>query len=364
MDPTSLATTVAPATPGNFADHIASQDAANDNAIPDHSPHLIPGQRWSNEPRETGLVSDPGEPPVPETPAPEPEAPVEEEEQQPEPIGEAEELEQLRALKAELDGDALPAALASKTFQVKIDGRTYDVPISELAQGYQRQSDYSRKLADVKRERTEVDSVKRGAERLMQDLNDPARLIAAAKELGFYKSLFEAARQIGRQRLALAELSPEARQYALQLEEERDAREMAHRRAQQLEQRMQELQRQQPSQDESRMRHQLEQMVPRAFQKHKIGDYPLAREMFSQNLQNLHDGGDITAALIDAAAQATAEQLADIATRLPKERAANGMPPMPARRAAPAAAKPLPRQKGGTIADFASHLERLGDPRR
>jgi hypothetical protein len=164
----------------------------------------------------------------------------------------------------------------------------------------------------------------------------------------------------------LQELSPEARQYALQLEEERDAREMATRRAQLLEQQMRETQAQQPNQDAVHLRHQLEQMVPRAFAKHKVGDYPLARDLFGQNLQNLHEGGELTAAVVDAAAQATAEQLADIAARLPKERGpqnANGQP-IPARRVATAPSRPLQtRQKGGTVSDFASHLDRLNGSR-
>lgn len=341
-------------TPTNFADHLAAQDSgasANDNAVPDHSPQV------NDEPAKA-----PVDPNAPLDPADEDTGPIEEPADGPDEVAE---LEQLRQLKAELDGDALPATLATKTFPVKIDGRTYDVPVAELAQGYQRNADYSRKMAEVKQIAKRAEQVEAGATRLLEDLNNGERLLRASKEMGFYKALVEAARTIGRQRLALQELSPEARQYALQLEEERDARELATRRAQQLEQQMREAQAQQPNQEAQHLRHQLEQMVPRAFAKHKIGDYPLARDLFGSNLQNLHEGGELTAATIDAAAQATAEQLQDIAARLPKEQRvqnANGQP-IPARRTATAPGRPIQRQKGGTVSDFSTHLDRLNGSR-
>jgi hypothetical protein len=344
---------------GNFMSHVGSQDAApsgggEPDAIPDKSPQIqdVPAPKDPQQPEpELGddtVVDDLTE-----------------------PVDAPDELETLRALKAELDaGDALPKSLESRTFPVKINGSTFELPISEIAQGYQRNADYSRKLAEVQQIREEAARMQSGAQALLSDLsnaNNPETFIQAAKELGFWDGFVAAARFEGKKRLAMQDLSPEARQYAVQLERERDARAAASRKATQLEQRMQELQKQQPNQDSIRLKHQLDQLVPRAMTKHKVGDYPLARDLFSQNLNNLYEGGEVTAALVDSAAQATAEQLADIAARLPKPVAANDNGrtngTMAPRRAAPAPGKPLARQKGGTSTDFAAHLERLGGSR-
>jgi len=348
--------TAAPAaTPGNFMDHLAaadSGDAANDNAVPDKPIQvqdpppekkvpLDPGPPTHEEGEED---TDPGEPPPEDAPPPD----------------EAAELESLRKLKQELDGYNLPESLAQKTWPVKINGQVYDVTIAELGQGYQRNADYSRKLAEVQELRQQAGNVQEGARRLMADLGGtPESFIAAAKELGFYKTFIEAARIEGKRRLALRDLPVEAQQYALQLEEERMEREAWARKATRLEQEMQARRAQEPNEGQVRMKHQLEQMVPRAFAKYKISDYPLARDLFSSNLRNLYEGGELQAATVDAAAQATAEQLQDIATRLPKPRSANDNGTIPARRAAPAAGKPIVRRQSGNAQDFAEHLQRL-----
>lgn len=351
MDP--VITNAPTAAVSNFRDHIAQADAGGDDAVPDHSPQV----------QDTPAPSDGAQP---EIGSEEPTEPA------PEQAEEVDETELLRKLKTELEQDALPEALHQKTVQVKIDGRVYDVPIAELAQGYQRASDYSRKMREVSEIRSHVEQIQGGAQRLMQDLTTSGEsLLGAAKQLGFYKALVDAAKIIGRQRIAMQQLSPDAQQYALQLEEISMAHEAAQRRAQQLEERMRSFQQQQPDEAQMHMRHQLDQLVPRAFTKHKLGDYPLARDLFKSNLENLYDGGELTAALVDAAAQATAEQLADIAQRLPQGRPANGngngngAQPLPPRRAAPANGKPTAngRKQGGTSSDFRAHLDRLNGDR-
>lgn len=342
MDP--VQTTAPTTTSGSFRDHVASVDAGADSVVPDHSPQI------SDAPEQTT--------PPTEGAAPELETPQEGE---PEVLGEADELEALRKWKAELEGDALPEALRDKTMPVKIDGRIYDVPVAELAQGYQRAADYSRKLREVTQIREQAQQIQQGSKNLLQDLTGSGEsLLKAAQHLGFYKTLVDAARIIGKQRLALQQLPPEAQQYALQLEDERLAREATERRMRDYEEQLQRVQQQQPSEDAVRIRHQLDQLVPRAFAKHKLGDYPLARDLFKSNLENLYEG-DVTPEVVDAAAQATAEQLADIASRLPQGKPANSNGALPPRRAAPAAAKPVQngRKQGGTFSDFRAHLDRL-----
>lgn len=349
------------ATPGNFMDHLAMADGPpSDNAVPDNPVQV------QDAPPEKRVPLDPG-PPTNEEGEPDPDAPVDPDAptEDPAPPDEAAELETLRKLKAELDeGYSLPESLAQKTWPVKINGQVYDVPIAELGQGYQRNADYSRKLAEVQQMREQATNVQAGAQRLIADLSgNPEAFLQAAKELGFYKTFLEAARAEGKKRLALRELPVEAQQYAMQLEEERMEREVLARKTARLEQEMQAQRAQEPNQDQIRIRHQLEQMVPRAFAKHKLGDYPLARDLFTSNLRNLYEGGELQPGTVDAAAQATAEQLADIAQRLPKTRPANTNGGLPARRAAPAAGAPVARRASGTSSDFAEHLERLSGGR-
>lgn len=340
MDP--VQTTAPNSGVASFRDHVANVDASNDNAIPDHSPQV------RDEAEQTASAAPDG---------------AEPELGQVEAAGdEGDEFEALRKLKTELDGDALPETLSSKTYPVKIDGRTYDVSVAELAQGYQRAADYSRKMREVSQIRDRANQIEAGSKNLLADLSGTGEsLLKAAQHMGFYKQLVEAARIIGKQRLALQQLPPEAQQYALQLEEERLTRESYERRVQQYEERLKAMQQAQPTEDTQRIRHQLDQLVPRAFAKHKLGDYPLARDLFKSNLENLYEG-ELTSEVVDAAAQATAEQLQDIASRLPAQKPANGNGALPPRRAAPAAAKPLAqngRKQGGSPADFRTHLDRL-----
>jgi hypothetical protein len=278
---------------------------------------------------------------------------------EPAPLDEAAELDELRKLKADIDGDHLPETLLDKQVKVQVNGREMAVTVAEAAQGYMRTVDYSRKLNEVTQIREQGQAMQSGAKLLLQDLNAPESLLAAAKHLGFKKSLVEAAKIIAKERLALAQLPPEARQYALQLEEERDAREYESRERQRLQERLQEREAKEPNEEQVHMRRQLDQLVPRAFAKHKLGDYPLAQQLFSSNLQNMWTG-QVSPEVIDAAARATSEQLADIASKLPPATAktANGQP-LPARRAAPAAGKPVVRRQSGTTTDFAQHLDRL-----
>lgn len=343
------------ATVGNFMSHVSAADAAasggEGDVVPDRSPQVQDAPANDNAaPKDPQLQ----EPEIGDEP---PEAEVE--------ADVPDEMETLRALKAELDGGtALPESLKDRTVPVKINGHMYDVPVAELAQGYQRNSDYSKKLAEVQRFREETQQMRGGLDNFIQDLRNPQTFVSALKELDLYEPFIAAAREEGKRRLKMQDLSPEARQYAMQLERERDLRSQEARRRENAERRMQELQKQQPDQDSIRLKHQLDQLVPRALSKHKVADYPLARDLFSQNLNNLYEGGDVTAQLVDAAAQATAEQLADIALRLPKpanDNAKNGT--LGVRRPAGAPGKPMQRGKGGTSTDFAAHLDRLNGSR-
>lgn len=82
-----------------------------------------------------------------------------------------------------------------KTFKVKVDGQEIEVNERELKDGYMRQSDYSRKMGAIAKERKELETIKEqtkdlpivqkryaeGAERFTQN----AQLVLAAFEKGF-----------------------------------------------------------------------------------------------------------------------------------------------------------------------------------
>lgn len=354
----------APASPANFMSHVAAQDSAGGDsghdthdAIPDTPPGQLPQPGQPKKQIELVKPEQPADDLDGLEPPPEGEA-VEE------PV---DELEPLRALKEELDaGPGLPESLRDRTVAVKINGHMYDVPVAELAQGYQRNADYSRKLGEVKQLEKSVQQTQQGIRTFLNDLRNPETFVEALKELDLYDPFIAAARAEGRRRLQLRELSPDAQQYALQLERERDLRVRQERRAKQLEAQTNELRSQQPNPDQVRLKNQLDQLVPRAFAKHKVGDYALAHELFGKNLDTFYEGGEMTAAIVDAAAQATAEQLADIALRLPKAPANdNGNPTgtLSARRPSAQPGKPLPRTRGGSATDFASYLEKINGGR-
>lgn len=348
---------------GNFSAHLAAVDAApggDPGGIPDR-PVQVQDDSQPSEPfrRYAGAET------APEMPTEvDPNAPPEGEEplEQP-PEGEPlDELEQLREFKRKVDSDEWDDALLNKVRKVKINGQDHYITANEAFSGYMRNSDYSRKMREVTEVKNHAESIRQGANVLMEHLKSPKQLLEASKELGFYDSLFQVARHIAKQRYQLSQLDPQTRRFAEALEQTREQHAREARERARLEREL-ETTRRPPEVDqrEQVMKHQLSQLVPRAFAKFKIGDYPLARELFGQNLESLYQGGEIDAALVEQAAQATVENLGEIAQRLPNGRPQNGNGhQLSPRAAAPSNGKPAVRRTGGNSEDFRAHLARLG----
>lgn len=78
---------------------------------------------------------------------------------------------------ADSDADAEP-----KTFTVKIDGKEVQVPLSELLNGYQRQSDYTKKTMEASQQRKEADAVVQQAQQERQEYHSKLERMAAQLE--------------------------------------------------------------------------------------------------------------------------------------------------------------------------------------
>ncbi len=69
-----------------------------------------------------------------------------------------------------------------KTFTVKIDGKEVQVPLSELLNGYQRQSDYTKKTMEASQQRKEADAVVQQAQQERQEYHSKLERMAAQLE--------------------------------------------------------------------------------------------------------------------------------------------------------------------------------------
>lgn len=83
------------------------------------------------------------------------------------------------ASEADEDNDD-EAETQEPVFTVKVDGKTMQVPQSELVNGYQRQADYSRKTAALSEERKSFESDR---------TNFQTERTAVEQERGYYKSV-------------------------------------------------------------------------------------------------------------------------------------------------------------------------------
>lgn len=82
------------------------------------------------------------------------------------------------------DPDAEPSEQEGEpqTFTVKIDGKEVQVPLSELLNGYQRQSDYTKKTMEASQQRKEADAVVQQAQQERQEYHSKLERMAAQLE--------------------------------------------------------------------------------------------------------------------------------------------------------------------------------------
>jgi hypothetical protein len=85
-------------------------------------------------------------------------------------------------VEAELEEEPSEQEEEPQTFTVKIDGKEVQVPLSELLNGYQRQSDYTKKTMEAAEQRKTADAVVQQAQQERQEYHSKLERMAAQLE--------------------------------------------------------------------------------------------------------------------------------------------------------------------------------------
>lgn len=85
-------------------------------------------------------------------------------------------------VEAELEEELSEQEGEPQTFTVKIDGKEVQVPLSELLNGYQRQSDYTKKTMEASQQRKEADAVVQQAQQERHEYHSKLERMAAQLE--------------------------------------------------------------------------------------------------------------------------------------------------------------------------------------
>lgn len=320
------------ATPSNFDAHLASVDMSgpddgggstqvrdstgpsNDNAMSRDSSGWPDAQKGA-QPEQDGpefRVGDDGQPlQLDENGMEAQPEPEQGDEQTPEGMPAYEELQ---GMYKALSGPELHQGLWDKTVPVTINGTQVQKPISELAQGYMRMADFSRKSQEASQWTNQAKQVIEQNRQLLSRMADPAVLRASLKRLGpqHERAFQEAAKQYAAEQLQLLRMNPH----------ERAAYE-AQQKAAEYERQLQEMREQYQREQEQRrepehqkyvapIHNMLMQTVPQLWAKHGVRESPIAMQTFAQHIQAIWDGREETVQqALEQATIATAEELGD-----------------------------------------------------
>jgi len=256
------------------------------------------------------------------------------------------------AFEALQKGEIPPELAKNIKVMAKVNGVEIPVSIEEATKGYQRLADYSRQKNELREQAQQVQGIRDSFESMVQSWkSDPAQLRKGMVKLGLQEPLFETAKLLATEWLQEQQLPPAERALRAQLK----AMEEQH---QELMQRFEQKQPQQHNERVGQLTQQLGIMVPQAMAQAGVPDSPVARTYIAENLKALWEPGtDLTEEIVQQAAQATAEQLGDMArqhaSQRPQATKPKALPFRPQAAAAPAQTTVgRPGQKTGTIADF------------
>lgn len=180
--------------------------------------------------------------------------------------------------------------------------------LTDLVQGNLRQADYTRKLMAAEKVRDEGHRILQLEGRRRQEWQNERALVRDLTRMGLGDSFQRAVDFHVAETVKFRSLPPHEQQ-RIRLEQQLAAqKEMFEQERQQL---LAQQRGNEPTQDQvtGHFRNQLAQLMPQAWKQHQLPQYPYARQLFLQNLQTLYDGGQVTAALVNDAARATAEML-------------------------------------------------------
>lgn len=247
---------------------------------------------------------------------------------------------------------------------VKVNGEERLVPLREAAQGYQRAVDYSRSKWQLQQDRQAHRSEVTELKTMIDGWKKSGGMRAGFKKLGLLEAFHQEAAAYGLEKYKEDQLratNPQAYEAHQQLMKEREERE-----------RLQHELSRKPKQDNQRevdgFWHSVSEMYPAAFKKHAIKDSRFAQQRFGAIFEAIYDEKVDLAEQVDAAAQATAEELGELAVAYQKSQAGQqpaantgkrpNPSPLPGRpQGAPAAGTPL-KPKGGTPADFRALMDK------
>jgi hypothetical protein len=295
----------------------------------------------------------------------------------------------MRDVIASLKEGIVPKELhGSLQFEVTDAGQQRVVSAAEMASGYLRMSHYTKGRQEIASERQEHKEFRDGFNQTMESAKkSPEDFRRTMRRMGFGEALYQAAALIAQDEHHLSQQPPEV------------ATAIRARRA--AEERVAELEERQRMNDETanankarerqqRARRQVDELRPVAFKRMNIVDSPTAREYFDRNLRALLGSGErFSLEVCHSAAQATAEELGELAERhRSAAQPAGGSPaaqqlaaaqrvgagsqrgaqpqqqqrgPLPARHgAAPApVGNRAAASGGGTIKDFEKHMKAM-----
>jgi hypothetical protein len=229
-----------------------------------------------------------------------------------EPISQEQYARDYQELKAKWDSPELPEELLGRLGPAMIDGQKYMIPVSEAFKGYQRNCDYSNKLAEVSQVRNETMQMRQGMQNLVNDLGNGETFRRAMRALGpaAVKGFHEAAKLHAIEWNALQQMPPQQRAVYERNQEMEQRLYQMEMQNQRLAMQAQQQQAQQPDRQTMYIANQLAQMAPLAMKRVGLEPSPFAEQIFQTHFANMMEtlnGGDLTTDFVTQVMQATKE---------------------------------------------------------
>ncbi len=283
-----------------------------------------------------------------------------------EPTAEGEETELFSGLTQEAimqavkDGQVPPELMETMTIPVQINGETHNVPLAEAAKGHMRMADYSRNYQKLLDERGEFEGHRTGFDTMFdtwKDKGNADRTWREWEDLGI--PVHDIAEAYANDFAAMEEMSPAQREA---LQRSRDT----ERKMRGMEAELSQMRANGTQKATSRIVQEAQQnhkrWGPEAFQANKIHNSPDSQRIYKGHLRTMWDETTpLTQQIVRDAAEATAQDLGEIATRY---QAAQPAPPAPA---PTLPVNPAPSGGGKSVQrgalqsnSFAAHMAWLG----
>jgi len=280
----------------------------------------------------------------------------------------------MTAMEGAEDGVLPESMYDAMKIKITRDGADEFVPLSEWRDGGLRQNDYSRKLNTLREERQAFSGTRDAFSGMVDGWKkNPGGMADDLELLGIdIEAVLE---PVARMYAQEADLSPRERSLAKRVREAERRERMSKLRAR-TEQAA--LDQSRESVEQGKLRERVESVRMPAFVNAKVHDGPVARRIFHEHLRTFWQDGPLTPKLAQDAAQATREDLIQMA----KNYAANAPPPggnpplsavqdpagaaprpPPARGAAPRGGGSQGTREGGSPSDFREHIEALRERR-